>query len=134
MTSVTPTRPEESGATESLDDVEGGWHEESQSSQQVHFDPDTGRLLGPRYDPLTGERLHSPTTQWWPPAPRRGFVVVQGIWFALVGLFLAVALVTLDEFEVTAAEAIAGAAIWWVIGAVVITTISFIYRKLRHLP
>jgi hypothetical protein len=101
----------------------------------VHFDPDTGEPVGPLFDSVTGERLHSPTTRWWPPAPRRLFLAIQGVWLALWSfLAMATAVSSIDTEDVGAGPAIVGAAIWWVGGALLITTINFIYRKLRRYP
>lgn len=93
----------------------------------VRFDSRTGKLLGARYDPVTGERLHSPTTRWFPPPPRRDFVIVQSVWGAF---WILVGIAIVSEGELAAA--IVGCGVLWAIGASVITTVNFAYRKVRH--
>ena len=96
------------------------------------FDPHTGELLAsaPRFDPVTGDRVPVKHTRAIPAERRVGFLVAQGIWGVLIAL-VSVGMMR-DGFPVV--PALFGGFFWFLIGAGVITIISFVSRKIRHLP
>jgi hypothetical protein len=135
MPAVAPTRPPESSGTAPLEPAEVESRETLPPSSPVRFDPEAGKPVGPLLDSVTGERPHSPTTRLSPPWSWRLFLAIQGVWLALWTLLaVAAAVEWIDREGLAADQVIVGAAIWWVIGALLITTIHFIYRKLRRYP
>jgi hypothetical protein len=96
------------------------------------FDPYTGKLLAsaPRFDPVTGARLAVSHTRVIPAERRVGFLVAQGIWAVLMAL-VSIGMMR-DGFPVV--PALFGGFFWFLIGAGAITIISFVSRKIRHLP
>lgn len=96
------------------------------------FDPNTGEPLRPlpQFDAFTGKRLPARATRWWPRRPGVGFYVGQGA----LALLLALAVLGEVRNHKSAAGIIVGVVIIAAIGVPLITTVSFVYRKVRKLP
>ena len=102
------------------------------ASAAGRFDPYTGKLLAsaPRFDAVTGKRVPVSHTRVIPAERRVGFFVALGVW----GILMAMLSIGMIHDGYPVAAALFGGSFWFLVGAGVITTISFAYRKLRKLP
>jgi hypothetical protein len=98
----------------------------------ARFDPYTGEPLAPLplFDSVTGKRLPARSTRWLPRKPGVGFYIGQGV----LAAFLLLNLIGMFFLKEKKLFVIIGVIIIGAIGFVVITTISYLYRKLQKLP
>jgi len=123
-----PTRPKLVASERPLD--EASRDESASDTAKPRYDPKTGAFLGPTFDPITGERIHSSTTRWFPRRPSRAFWLSQAVWCVLM-IVIGFGMAGDGYYPVGVAF---GLIVWEIIGATAITTVSFVYRKLRRWP
>ena len=103
------------------------------------YDPMTGKSLRrARFDPQTGQRLHSRHTAFIPPFPGLGYWAMYGAWGVfnvLMAWFTSsISPSEMDGTKSTPGELAGMAIVIFAIGAGVIALANYGYRKVRHLP